>query len=331
MSAIELSTRPIHIGPRRICHVNLFVGSTPASLDFYNRVCGLEIVMRQPEIKAGFLSNGSTHHDIGMLEATPEPVVGEGGHRILAAKQGAQPGLYHLGWEMESEFELVKAHERLLAAGYKVNRTVRHRASHSVYIFDPDGNIHEFYADVDRDWRSQYTNGTTLSGQWTPDAARATWDARYDDHPPIRTVPEAPVHPVRFSHAVLRARNYAAMCGFFRNVAGLRPVFGSAEATMAAFKAGANNHWFSIALVRDDAPAKDRRSISHFGLEMPWGSDPQQAETALAGHRIPVVARCDLPHKRSVFIEDPDGNPVEFVWRAGSDRVPAAAAHAFDL
>lgn len=331
MSAIELSSKPIHITPRRICHVNIFVGSTERSLDFYCHTCGMEIVLRQPEIKAGFLSNGSTHHDIGMLEATPEPLFGEGGHRIIAAKQGAQPGLYHIGWEMESEYELVKAHERLLAAGYKVNRTVRHRASHSVYIFDPDGNIHEFYADVDRDWRNLYANRTSLSGNWNPDPATASWDARYDDHPPIRTVAQAPLHPVRFSHAVLRARNYEAMCAFFRNVAGLRLVFTSDDGGMVAFKAHANNHYYSIALVRDEAPAHGRRSLSHFGFEVGSPGEIGQAELDLRERGVEVVATRDLPHKRSVFIHDPDGNPVEFVCRTSGTAIPAGAANAFDL
>lgn len=331
MSAIELSTRPIHITPRRICHVNLFVGSTEKSLDFYHRICGLEIVMRQPEINAGFLSNGSTHHDLGMLQATADPLFGEQGHRIIAARQGAEPSLYHVGWEMESELELVKAHERLLAAGYKVNRTVRHRASHSVYIFDPDGNIHEFYADVDRDWRNLYANKTSLSGEWKPDPTTATWDARYDDAPPIQRVKDAPLHPVRFSHAVLRVRNYDAMCAFFRNVAGLRPVFTSADGGMCAFKADANNHFFSIALVRDDSPAKNRKSLSHFGFELAPDADLAKAETQLRAIGSEPIARRSLPHKRSLFVADPDGNPVEFVCRDISAQMFTGIAGPFDL
>jgi catechol 2,3-dioxygenase len=331
VSAIELSTRPIHITPRRICHVNLFVGSTEKSLDFYHRIGGLEIVMRQPDINAGFLSNGSTHHDLGMLQVTAEPLYGEQGHRIIAARQGSEPGLYHVGWEMESELELVKAYERLLASGYKVNRTVRHRASHSVYIFDPDGNIHEFYADVDRDWRNLYANRTSLSGEWRPDASTATWDARYDDNPPIHEVKDAPLHPVRFSHAVLRARNHEAMCDFFRNVAGLRSVFSAADGSMQAFKAAANQHFFSIALVRDDAPAKGRKSLSHFGFELAPDADLPQAEARLRALGMEPLTLRDLPHKRSLFVADPDGNPVEFVCRTSVAPASSHVLEPFDL
>ena len=65
-----------------------------------------------------------------------------------------RPGLHHFGWELESEKQLVEAYERYLAAGLDVHRTTDHQISHSVYVFDPEGNLNEFYADAMHDWRS---------------------------------------------------------------------------------------------------------------------------------------------------------------------------------
>ncbi|HLT25138.1 MAG TPA: VOC family protein [Zeimonas sp.] len=319
MNTIEVLERPVHIHPRRLCHANMFVSDLRRSLDFYHRVCGLEVVLEQPEINAGFLSNGNTHHDIGMLQVTSKPVFGEQGHRILAANQGSEPGLYHFGWEMESEFELVRAHERLVAAGYRIWRTVRHRASHSVYLFDPDGNVHEFYADVERDWRTLYEKGTTLSGQWDPDVSRATTDARYDPDPEIRRVADAPVHPLRFSHAAMVVRNFENMQRFYANVVGLFEVFRSDDGSVVAYGSRAGVHPFTMAIVGAAADeARPRKSIHHIAFQVSAADDVDRAEAAFRERGVPVEHSVDTPAKRSVFIRDPDGVPVEFCHaRAG--------------
>lgn len=313
MNTIEVLEKPVHINPRRLCHANLFVSDLRRSLDFYHRVCGLEIVLEQPEINAGFLSNGNTHHDIGMLQVTTKPVFGEQGHRILAANQGSEPGLYHFGWEMESEFELVRAHERLLAAGYRIWRTVRHRASHSVYLFDPDGNVHEFYADVDRDWRALYEKGTTLSGQWEPDPSRASTDRRYHDDPPIRRVPDAPVHPLRFSHAAMVARNFENMQRFYSNTVGLFEVLRSDEDGIVAYGSRAGVHPYTMAVI-GAAPDESRRTkaIHHIAFQVADAGGVDDAETNFRARGIPVDHSVDTAAKRSVFVRDPDGVAVEF-------------------
>jgi hypothetical protein len=37
---------------------------------FSTKVCGLEEVRREPELKAGFVSNGNTHHDVELVQVT---------------------------------------------------------------------------------------------------------------------------------------------------------------------------------------------------------------------------------------------------------------------
>ncbi|MDB5798732.1 MAG: dioxygenase [Paucimonas sp.] len=333
MNTAEVLNKPVHIGPRRMCHANLFVSSVAESLKFYNQVCGLEIVLEQPSINAGFLSNGNTHHDIGMLQTTKAAVMGENGHRILANNQGSDPGLYHLGWEMESEFELVNAYKRALAAGYRIHRTVRHRASNSIYLFDPDGNIHEFYADVDKNWRDLYRSLTTVSGQWEPDAARASTIAKYHLDPPIMRVEEAPMHPARFSHAVLVARNFENVQLFYSNILGLPEVYRSEDKSVVAYGSRSGVYPVTVAIVDAMAIQGDgMKSLHHIAFQVADVEGVDEGEAALRRLDINVERSVDSASKRSVFIRDPDGTLVEFCSRKASWK-PAdiTAANAFEI
>ena len=54
--------------PRRLGHVNLYVGDLNSSTDFYTNVAGIELVRREPGIDAVFVSNGNTHHDVALMQ-----------------------------------------------------------------------------------------------------------------------------------------------------------------------------------------------------------------------------------------------------------------------
>lgn len=311
MTMLQRLSTPVHMGPRRLCHANLFVGDLERSLEFYNKICGLEIVMRQPPIKAGFLSNGNTHHDVGLIETTKEAVFGADGHRILGPGQGAKPGLNHFGWEMESEFDLTKAYERAVAADYHIHRTVRHRSSHSVYLFDPDGNAHEFYADVDKDWRGLYASKETISGEWRPGQKPPAMDRRYHEDPDIRRDENAVIHPNRITHTVLIARDFDAMRQFFRKIAGLLETY--EREGVAVFGAHASNYPAALVLLKAEHGA--RKQVHHVSFEISEEVDLLKSEQALRSKGITVEAIADCAHKRSFFIRDPDGMGLEFYTR----------------
>ena len=115
----------VRFGPRRLGHVNLFVEDLERSLQFYEGVCGIEEVAREPGIGAGFLSNGNTHHDVGLIEVSEGTAVrGRGGHLQIPADRGKRAGLNHLGWELENEAELVAAYRRAQALALPVHRLV---------------------------------------------------------------------------------------------------------------------------------------------------------------------------------------------------------------
>lgn len=154
--------------PRRLGHVNLYVSDLEASLSFYERHCGLARVRMESAIGAGFLSNGNTHHDLGLIEISRgQDRHGRDGHVQIQSTRGRQPGLNHLGWEMENQAALVQAYERMRAAGMAPQALYDHIISHAVYVPDPDGNVHEFYADSMKDWESVFNLTMTT---WSPAA-----------------------------------------------------------------------------------------------------------------------------------------------------------------
>jgi catechol 2,3-dioxygenase len=83
--------------PRRLGHVNLYVGDVDRSYNFYNSVVGLDESYVQPLNKAAFLGNNNTHHDVAVIDI----------HGPLG--RGAGVGLNHLAFELENELDLWRA------------------------------------------------------------------------------------------------------------------------------------------------------------------------------------------------------------------------------
>ncbi|HZQ61810.1 MAG TPA: VOC family protein, partial [Casimicrobiaceae bacterium] len=207
---------PIGFHPRRLGHANLFVADLERSVDFYSRVCGVQLVRREPGIQAAFHSNGNTHHDIGLIQCSGGARRGIGGFVQPSSFRGHSPGLNHLGWEMNSEAELIAAVERAEAAAVKIVNYANHQISHSAYVPDPDGNYHEFYADVVEDWRKIFNleREELVTERWDWQHARPGLEPI---HPPEheRRVDDAIFHPRRITHAVLAVTDLERALEFF--------------------------------------------------------------------------------------------------------------------
>src|SRR5690606_33794162 len=105
-------------------------------------------------------------------------------------------------------------------AGVKIHRTVDHQISNSVYLSDPDGNSHEFYADQIRDWRSIYNldHDDEVTGAWNPLESAPSIEPLYTADPPMRRVPHAPVQTSHLIGVGFTTHDVAGMSKFLEDV-----------------------------------------------------------------------------------------------------------------
>ena len=131
---------------KRLGHVVLRVRSLAVSVPFYTQVLGLREVARldgpERDIVGGelaFLSFGSNHHDLALLEA---PQV-----------RPADPqcaGLVHVALRIGDHIETLRAfHAHLRDLGVALQHSRDHEVSQSLYLRDPDGLLIEVYVDAD--------------------------------------------------------------------------------------------------------------------------------------------------------------------------------------
>lgn len=138
--------------PRRIGHVGLAVRDLDRAVDFYTGPLGLTLTERfqYPDeevghgvlVRAGaFVRVDSTHHCLS----------------IFAFKDGVSGpdnglyGLHHLAFEMDSPDDLLSLYRRLRDAGVEIVSARQGGPGNQprFYARDPDGNLLEFYWDID--------------------------------------------------------------------------------------------------------------------------------------------------------------------------------------
>jgi catechol 2,3-dioxygenase len=126
-------------------HVVFYVRNLNASLDYYQRVVGLEPKGKIFGGRAVMLTGGSTHHELLLIEVGDAP----------GPLQNRRIGLYHVGWKIgDSIDELRLVFEHLKKTGIEIDGISDHTISQSIYLRDPDGNELELYVDnPDIDWR----------------------------------------------------------------------------------------------------------------------------------------------------------------------------------
>ncbi|MDD3445417.1 MAG: VOC family protein [Zavarzinia sp.] len=208
--------------PDRFAHANLYVGDVERSVAFYRDVCGVKEVFREPAIKAGFLGNGATHHDIALMQCADGPLIGRDGTVQNTMARGRSPGLNHIAFHVATEESLIDAFGRAEKLGIKVEKALDHGMSRSLYLFDPDGNAVEFYVDIVADWRRFYDENrdSLITSRWDPSheppvAAHEPLPRRDD------RVPGASLQPREICGATLIVADPQASLRFYRDVAGL--------------------------------------------------------------------------------------------------------------
>ena len=115
------------IGLTRLQHLVLWISDVDTSVRFYQDVLGFEVTARHPN--AAFLKIPGTadDHHLGLFE-----------HPDVAPPDERAARMYHAAWEVGAITDLVRARERLVAAGALVGSS-DHGVSLSLYAKDPDG------------------------------------------------------------------------------------------------------------------------------------------------------------------------------------------------
>src|SRR5262245_1646646 len=127
--AVVVGTSAEHLGSTLmkitgIGHVVLPSHDVEAGLAFYERVIGLEKVAYLPRANMGFLSFGSTHHDIALCKVDGDGYVGSQGNA-------------HTGIHIEGGPEaLAEIRDRLTAEGIEVEQVHDFGFMHGFYFKD---------------------------------------------------------------------------------------------------------------------------------------------------------------------------------------------------
>jgi catechol 2,3-dioxygenase len=124
---------------KELGHLVLYVRDVKASSSFYRDVLGWRQVSAEGLPFAAF-SSGRTHHELLLIEvgADADPL-----------PRGRHVGLYHFGLKVgDTDDELRTALAAVQAAGVRIAGASDHTVTHSLYIFDPDGNEIELYVDM---------------------------------------------------------------------------------------------------------------------------------------------------------------------------------------
>ncbi|MGI8554643.1 MAG: VOC family protein [Dehalococcoidia bacterium] len=130
------------IRPRAISHVVLNVRDLDRAGEFYTGVLGFTEVARHDRLPMRFYSaDGSNHHDLATFQ------VGEG----AGGPDADRIGMNHFAVRLVDEENFKQAYHMLRERGIAVNRTADHRASHGIYLNDPDGNAIELVLDRPRE------------------------------------------------------------------------------------------------------------------------------------------------------------------------------------
>lgn len=311
MEVLEhLIVRKPVLRPRRLGHVNLFVSNLEKAREFYSQTCGFVEVFEEPAITAAFMSNGNTHHDLGLIEVSKTDRIDKDGKVLISASQrGSYASLNHLGFEMDNEKQLVEAYENLKKLGVKVARTVDHGLAHSVYMPDPDGNMLEFYADVIDDWRSFWKDsvGKTVTGAWTPELATADSKPHYPDGYVPDVHPTAPIRSHRVTCATLATANMPKMLDFYTGVVGLKPLPG-ADANQVVLAGETGEPAVTLRKVEDPKNA----GFANMGIELGEPGMVLSAKAYLRTKGYPIQNEEDHDGQASFLTKDPDGFGVWF-------------------
>jgi catechol 2,3-dioxygenase len=300
----------VEIAPQRLGHLNIFVSDYEKSGQFYSNVCGFKEVFREPGISMIFMSNGNTHHDLGLMEITTGIRTGKDGYVQVAAGNGRTPGLNHLGFEMRTEQQLVDAYRRAKSKNVPINRTTDHQIAHSLYLSELNGHTLEFYADVVEDWRGVYANNTgkLISGHWDPEAKVPLQEQQGVYTGELYRSEESILPARNVAYAALPVNNLEASIDYYVDVLGLDLKYKNDEIKFAIMSGKAESGCDVFLMEMSQFPAV---RMLFGGVQMHRGQPIRQGLEWLKKKGVPASLVGD-DQDGALVVMDPDGIPLVY-------------------
>jgi catechol 2,3-dioxygenase len=275
--------------------VALAVGDLPRSVDFYERVLGLPVVLRE-EHRAGL--GGSAEHPLLELTGIEQPVLAPPG----------RTGLFHVAWLHPSRAALADTVRRVVHARWPIDGASDHGVSEALYLSDPDGLGIEIYADRPRAQWDRPAGGRGVNMVTLPLDIEDLL-AQSDAEPPEEMPPETGV-----GHVHLKVSEVPRASAFYRDALGFEE---QAELPSAAFlSAGGYHHhvglnsWQS----RGEGPPPDSApGLRRVQFELGDAEALEAIERRLAdGHDGGAATR---GQDGRLSVRDPDGQLLTFIDR----------------
>lgn len=300
----------VQFRPRRVGHVNMTVSDLETSHRFYHDVIGLEFVFDEPGVESRFYSNGNSHHDIAIGQASDKTLLGRGGHVQKPASVMTSAGLNHFAWEMRTESELVAAIKRGAELGLEKRAYYNHQISHSIYLPEPNGMEIEIYADTHPDFRAIYAefHDELITEVWDPMSIDGDDGERFPKDFELRPAEGALARPLRTAQVAIVIADLDESIDFYERVVGLTVVAADKVTGRWAIMAGTLGRPDLLLL---EKVGHQGLGFHHFTLELESEAELDATIDRLKAAGIDIFRVADHALKRGVVVLDPDGVPVE--------------------
>jgi catechol 2,3-dioxygenase len=225
--------------------------------------------------------------------------------------------LNHLGFELETEAEMLADYRAALDAGLTFHATVDHLVARSIYSWDPDGFGVEIYVDTEISYKQpNFLSLRRASGDWAPGKTPPSTERRYvADHKPVR-YSDALFHATKVTGVVIVTDRFEAEWDYYTSLVGLRPHFGGRHDAVSSLGGSCGGR--DITLVRAGDGLDPGFHHLHFAVFDEGDLDGSLARAGDFG--ITIERRIDDPMRKGAFVRDPDGIGVLFY----ADRRPYA-------
>lgn len=282
--------------------VHLSVTDGPRSLAFWRDVVGLTArSVTDDEIRLGTGSRELVVLHPGATEPAPR----------------GRTGLYHLAILLPNRRELARAIARLLSLRYP-NYPTDHVITETTYLWDPDGNGIELYADTPEDGVQEIVggvpvfrdaNGVTRSGREPLDL-----DALFENLEPGASLYEPMPDGTKIGHVHLHVANIEESRNFYRGVLGFGEGGFASTFNMAMVSAGGYHHHIGLNTWAGEgapAPPPGASGLRHFTIELPTRADFAEVVERLTGAGVETT---DAPE--GSFVTDPSSNRLLLAIRS---------------